>query len=347
MKISIIIPAYNVAPYIKRCLMSLHEQDFSKENYEIIVVNDGSPDNVKGIVEDLQSIIPNLILINQENQGVSAARNNAIKIAKGEYILPIDPDDYILKDSLSKIWIKVKPFYADIVFLDYEKIRDNGEITFKSEFKDISNKIFYDLDTFFKTKGGKNLNSDPDRTWAVLFKKTIVDQIAEPYPCGVPFLEDAVFLAKLFCLSSTLLYIDERFYQRTIRIGSATNSNLVYTSKAKKGFELGVSHILSFKSSFAEKIQSCINGYFINQVLVKFQFLHLKSEWQQGNRLDYQSKLLEYSAQLNGISLKGIREPYKLLGFTIKYMPYLFPVALVWLRVNAYRLILLSKLKLT
>lgn len=347
MLLSIIIPAYNVAPYIERCLRSLHDQDLPKSEYEIIVVNDGSPDNVKEIVEGMQLEITNLILINQENKGVSAARNEAIKIAGGMYLMAIDPDDYVLNNSLMSILNKTLIHNVDVSFLVYEKINDDNEVLFKADFGDLENHIFNDLCNFLITKGEKNIYSDPDRSVAILYKNSVVKKMIMPYPVGVPFLEDAIFLAKIFCLSDTFLFINDRFYQRTIRPGSATNSNLIYTDKAKKGFELGVSHIFNFKMNFEEKIQNNVNGYYLNQILVKFQFLHLKSELQNGNRLDYRNKLKEYSLQLKSISLHGIREPYWLLGFIIKYAPVMFPIVLIWLKLNAYRLILLSKIKST
>ena len=73
--LSVIIPIYKVEPYIERCLRSLLNQDLSKEDYEIICVNDGSPDNCREIVKRLQKEFENIILIDQENQGVSIARN--------------------------------------------------------------------------------------------------------------------------------------------------------------------------------------------------------------------------------------------------------------------------------
>ena len=89
--LSIIIPIYNVAPYVERCIRSLEDQDIPKDDYEIICINDGSPDNCREIVEQLQQEFSNIILINQENQGVSMARNNGIDLSEGKYLLFVDP----------------------------------------------------------------------------------------------------------------------------------------------------------------------------------------------------------------------------------------------------------------
>jgi glycosyltransferase involved in cell wall biosynthesis len=77
MRLSIIVPAYKVEDFIERCIHSLENQDIAKADYEIIVTNDGSPDNSKVIVEKLQHEFSNIILVNQQNQGVSRARNTA------------------------------------------------------------------------------------------------------------------------------------------------------------------------------------------------------------------------------------------------------------------------------
>lgn len=186
MLLSIIIPAFNVELYIERCLLTLDIQDIPKEDYEIIVVNDGSPDNLSEVVKKNQTKIPNLILINQDNQGVSGARNNAIGIAKGKYILPIDPDDYLKENCFKGIIEKVEKFDADIVFLKYEKITDSGKVIWAPDFSKFEEITHSTLNSFFVTKGENNVLSDPDRSWAILYKKEIISKMTEPYPLKVP-----------------------------------------------------------------------------------------------------------------------------------------------------------------
>lgn len=92
-KISVIITAYNSEKYLEKCLDSIYNQTF--KDFEVILVNDGSIDNTKNIVKYYASLHDNIILINQENNGVSVARNNAIKVCRGEYITFSDSDDYV------------------------------------------------------------------------------------------------------------------------------------------------------------------------------------------------------------------------------------------------------------
>ena len=95
-KFSIIVPVYNTEKYLKRCLDSIKSQTF--KDYEVIIVNDGSTDKS----DDIISKYPYKV-INQENQGLSMARNNGVKDASGEYLIFLDSDDYIEKDLLKEI----------------------------------------------------------------------------------------------------------------------------------------------------------------------------------------------------------------------------------------------------
>ncbi|MGC9151785.1 MAG: glycosyltransferase [Microbacter sp.] len=98
MLFSVVIPIYNVAPYLRQCLDSVINQNDS--DYEIICVNDGSTDNSLSILEEYKKQYPHITLISQENRGLSAARNAGIWAATGDYILFLDSDDWLEKDAL-------------------------------------------------------------------------------------------------------------------------------------------------------------------------------------------------------------------------------------------------------
>lgn len=103
MKLSIIIPVYNVEKYIGRCLLSIYNQGLDLNDFEVIVVNDGTPDNSMNIVEYFSTKYSNLKIINQKNKGQSVARNQGIKNSLGEYIYFIDADDFLVDDCLSRV----------------------------------------------------------------------------------------------------------------------------------------------------------------------------------------------------------------------------------------------------
>ncbi len=114
MKVSVIVPVYNVYDYLDKCLDSLVKQTL--KDIEIIVVNDGSPDNSQEIIDKYAKKYPKLIKAYQKkNGGLSSARNFGISKAKGEYIIFIDSDDYVEYDMLEEMYKKAKTTSADVV----------------------------------------------------------------------------------------------------------------------------------------------------------------------------------------------------------------------------------------
>ncbi|MDE6250466.1 MAG: glycosyltransferase family 2 protein [Alphaproteobacteria bacterium] len=101
-KISVIIPAYKTAPYIPECLDSVLAQ--TMQDIEIICINDGSPDNALEIFQEYAKRDNRIRVIDQKNQGICAARNNAIAAARAEYIFPLDSDDKIAPDCLAVLY---------------------------------------------------------------------------------------------------------------------------------------------------------------------------------------------------------------------------------------------------
>jgi len=103
LKLSIIIPVYNVEKYVEKCLLSCAQQDCGSAIYEIIVVNDGTNDNSLTIVEDVASKYDNIYITSQLNAGLSEARNKGLSLAKGEYVWFVDSDDWIDTNCLTDI----------------------------------------------------------------------------------------------------------------------------------------------------------------------------------------------------------------------------------------------------
>jgi glycosyltransferase involved in cell wall biosynthesis len=103
MKLSIVVPVYNVEAWLAECLECLLDQDLNAADYEIILVDDGSTDGSKRIAEEYAERYAHIVLFNQENSGQSVARNLGISKAKGDFLYFIDSDDYIERKSLGKI----------------------------------------------------------------------------------------------------------------------------------------------------------------------------------------------------------------------------------------------------
>lgn len=141
--LSIIVPVYNIENYITRCIESLLNQEFSPNEYEIILINDGSTDNSGQICQHYTILYNNIILINQINQGVSAARNLGLEMARGKFICFVDGDDYLISNGLS------------IVFNSYT-LKDNPDVTIYQRYI-IKNHFDYLAEEKIERQRGKRL----------------------------------------------------------------------------------------------------------------------------------------------------------------------------------------------
>ncbi len=122
-KVTIVIPVYNTEKYLSDCLASALVQTL--KDIEILVINDGSPDNSDKIVQKFLSDDKRIIYIKQENQGVSAARNKGIELAQGEYIFFFDSDDIMAENFIEELYKTAKNENSDIVFTDKRNIGEN------------------------------------------------------------------------------------------------------------------------------------------------------------------------------------------------------------------------------
>ena len=311
---------FKVADYINRCIESLESQDIDKNLYEIICINDGSPDNCREIVENLQKKYSNIVLINQENQGVSMARNNGIAIAKGKYILPIDPDDYLVPNTFKRIANLVEADNYDVFYLGFEIFDVNEKSIWKTNYSKQEGETFSGLEGYFEPRGFNV--KDPDRSWAILYKKQLLEDYNITYPKDVPYLEDGLFLAKVFAVATKVGFDNKTFYQRTTRIGSATNSKLFHSEKAINGFILAINDIKNFAN---QNLLAIHQQYLVNHVVAKFIVLSMSPFI---NKLDIYGYLkivrLLKKKGVNKIATEGIRNPYKKLSFSFNLNKFWF-----------------------
>lgn len=133
-KVTIIVPVYNAEKHIGKCLESILNQTY--KNISIIVINDGSKDNSQSIIEKYKMKYPNIILINQENSGVSKTRNKAIKLVNTKYVMFIDNDDFIDIDYVQKHLEIAENEDCDVVISGYRRPNEKGKTIKKMKLKD-------------------------------------------------------------------------------------------------------------------------------------------------------------------------------------------------------------------
>lgn len=148
-KISVIVPVYNVAPYLKQCLDSIVSQTY--RNLEIILVNDGSTDNSLELCQQYQQEDQRIRMISQKNAGVSAAQNIGIDVSTGKYLTFIDPDDwYINPSSITDLYKMIKNKNADISIGNFNTYNENNQTSYVHVFTDHFKQVCMTPSEWFK-----------------------------------------------------------------------------------------------------------------------------------------------------------------------------------------------------
>ena len=124
-KLSFIIPLYNSAQWLEKCLFSVINQDIPEEQMEIICVNDGSPDNSADLARKIAQSHSSIIVIDQPNQGPSGARNTGMKAATGKYLAFVDPDDFVEPNVYGKLVQQMEEERLDILRFNYQIVDEN------------------------------------------------------------------------------------------------------------------------------------------------------------------------------------------------------------------------------
>ena len=137
--ISIIVPVYKVEKYLDKCVQSIVDQTY--QNLEIILVDDGSPDNCGAMCDVWAKKDSRIKVIHKENGGLSDARNAGIKAASGEYIFLLDGDDYILKNAIELMYKGVTENNADIAICNYKKVTSDIDLVDESNIEAVVWKV--------------------------------------------------------------------------------------------------------------------------------------------------------------------------------------------------------------
>ena len=219
-KISIIVPVYNVEKYIDKCLNSLVNQTL--KNIEIIVVNDGSPDNSQKIIDKYVKKYPTLIKSYiKENGGQGSARNYGLEKSNGEYIMYVDSDDYIEPNMAELMYTKAKKEFSDIVVC--------GNYVVDEENRIIKEERSHDFDKSLKKE---NFLFGKMAVWNKIYKRNLLIDNNLTFRSKL-WYEDLDFTIKVFSLTDKISYVDDLLYNYLLRDGSTMNN-----SNAKRNLEL-------------------------------------------------------------------------------------------------------------
>ncbi|HGH1676146.1 glycosyltransferase [Clostridium perfringens] len=282
-KVSVIVPIYNSEEYLDECLNSIIKQ--SLKEIEIILINDGSKDNSLNICRKFKNKDDRIILLNQENSGVSVSRNNGIRISKGEYIIFVDSDDYLEEKMVEKLYNEIQNNKCDLVQCNNYLKYNSKNIKSSYNFKD---KKIYGKNEFLKVFVEDNILDGKVGMflWNKIFSSNIIKENNINFENII--LEDYLFIMEYSRFVNKFEYINETLYNYRILENSLSKTfnksifkNLIYVDKRKRIFAEDI-FINNDKvnekmdSWFVRYLESSINSMFLfnnNNISEKKEYL--------------------------------------------------------------------------
>lgn len=300
-KISVIVPVYNMELHLRECIESLINQTY--KNIEVLLVDDGSIDSSGKICDEYAKVDLRVKVYHIKNSGPAKARNYALKKITGDYVIFLDSDDWLEKETLQECYDAIELYKDDMILFNLcdfigDKVQEHhvlrGEIR---HFK--GNEIEYIKDMLL-TKRGEGESGTVAITGIAckMYRKQVIENCVFPEEFKIG--EDACFLAQVLENVKSLLYIDKVFYHRRIVAGSLSNGY--------KG-ELGRGKYVNWLVNFykGKKSDELFNQFcFINYILVAFRIM-------QDNEIGFKRKrkiILEF--------LDGIEWNYNFMNVEIQ-----------------------------
>lgn len=239
-KLSIIVPIYGVEQYLRKCVDSLLTQDI--DNYEIILVDDGSPDSCPRICDEYAAAHENIRVVHRKNGGLSAARNSGIEVAQGEYIMFVDSDDYIEPNVLSGLLAQIERDNLDVLRYRLQYVNPQYEVYNPYKINPFKGNDY----TEEPTDGVLFLNSRMNTqcyAWQFILRRDLIYTLHTTHSTsennvlftpGIYF-EDTDWTPRMLVRAKKVASTDTIVYNYLMREGSITNA--VNRSKQKKVLE--------------------------------------------------------------------------------------------------------------
>ena len=233
--LSIIIPCYNCAPVIIRCLDSI---DYPEA--EIVVVDDGSTDNSAQVVSEYAKRHSNVHLIQKENGGVSSARNVGIEAANGKYLMFVDADDYLVPGGIRRIIELAEEKKADVVKFSFRKVKNDTP-------QDVGNvsDISISIDVLINGYDAFKRNDVPDYlVWDGIYLRKVILENKIRFHTDLSLHEDDVFMGELYCHAKTVVVTDLPLYRyvEASKQSSTHNQNKIKLRKLIESSYLAIKY---------------------------------------------------------------------------------------------------------
>ncbi len=218
-KYSVIVPVYNVESYVEYCLKSLINNNL--DNYEVIIVNDGSTDNSLSLCEEIASNCDKIKIISQKNGGLSSARNSGLNIAEGDYILFVDSDDWVDSNYLHVINNALSlSGSSDIIVFGYESVVNESN---KRDIVKLESRLYLKNEIGEAVAYLDNNGISFNLAWNKVYKRWLFEKIS--FNPSISYCEDLVFNSSVFNMVDKVYVSNDGYYKYRITLDSLTNNH--------------------------------------------------------------------------------------------------------------------------
>ena len=330
-KLSFVIPLYNSAQWLRKCLDSILNQDIPLEQMEIICVNDGSPDNSADIAHEYKMLYPNsIVVLDQENQGPSGARNTGMRQATGKYLCFVDPDDYVEPNVYGKLVRQMENDNLDMLRFNYQSVDENYQPVDKPEFEiqfDYSPKLMSGTE-FLATRLDIACN-----IWRYMYRREIITEngiwcFTGDYYDDTPWLPLVLMQAERMNICDTVVY---DYMERSDSLVKTKNPKMMkrksdgavllleYLEEERKKVERG---LLNVESKWKEGVHTWYKRMEAHAVVILLTNIGVSLFWEYGAYLK-QLKAMHVFPLSDYMATNKTRRKIRLANIS--------PTLLVWL----------------
>lgn len=289
--LSIITPIYKIENYIGQCIESIISQ---KGNFELILIDDGSPDKCPEICDKYSSKDSRIRIIHKSNGGVSSARNAGLNIATGDWIWFVDGDDYIVNDVLDSICLACQKYdYVDLIQMGMKSLYNNQIIS--KEVEEIKN----------LNKNDFLIQHITHYNHRILFKKEIIEKHKLRFSENIQVAEDQEFQLKYLMLCNQLIQLPICGYIYRQRDGSATHNNNISTKIVRDTFI-----VLSNLNNFILTQNINAEEWLQNRITIMLKtLLHAASQNHELNKKEVKHKLNQLAQLYQQCGINSFKNP--------------------------------------
>lgn len=302
LNLTIIVPVYNAEKYLHRCVDSLLAQDLNSEEYEIILVDDGSKDDSARICDEYSEEYSHIKTIHKTNGGLSSARNAALDMARGAYVMFVDADDDVVDGSVAPVLKRALSDSPDMLYYGYNII--SGDNVSEPNWRSV-----YDEGRVYSGKDYLLTDGDVGSIWKALYRRSLLERLHLRFCLGITH-QDVVFNMEFLPFVDKLMFIDKVVYNYYINDESLTHTYSLKKIEFNTFNDFVVaSEVLRFSKTLSNAEIAEFYRRQMNSLMVSTLWILFRKRKRWGDK--FSQKCLKYASDSGSLPIRGRTQSWK------------------------------------